>query len=129
MPEGSLTLTRADTSTVVLTPATARPAPVEYDAEPFRPPFGTAWFAAGDGYRQVERLQITLEAHDADGITSAATALEDALAELRAAVLITTPWGAFAPMGVESFTRSPIADGWRAEAVVATFGRNEAAPS
>ena len=121
MPDiGTITLTVADTSTRDVQFTNARAERLEYDRHLFRAPYGTTWHASGTGDRQPETVRLSIEAWHEEGIRSAAAAVASLIDDLHAAVTVTLPWGSFTSAGVLSVARSPIANGYRLEVVMAT---------
>jgi len=117
---GSITLTFADSSTRVVEFVNARAGRAEYDRAMFRAPYGSAWHVAGAGTRGPEEVRLAFEVWSADGITRAAVDARALIEDLHAAVTVTLPWGSFTNAGVMSAARSPIANGYRLEVVMAT---------
>jgi len=89
-----------------------------YRKASFRAPFGTSWHHAGDGLAEPLEVSLTFHVHDATSIANAAAAVDDLIADLRAAILLDTPLGRFANGGLVSVAQTPDALGYRVDAVL-----------
>jgi hypothetical protein len=122
--EGTVTITPATGPAFDITPARARPAPVEAEREMHRPPYSDAWFVEGDDLRGIERLDLTIEVHDTSGtgIAGASEAVHDLIDALDTATLAEVPFGYFELLGILEWTRSPIEAGYRLDVRLLTNG-------
>jgi hypothetical protein len=93
-----------------------------YDRSMFRSPYGSVWHQEGDFRRLVEN--ITVQAwvvDDANGITDAATTAAALAAILPTVVRVESNWGNWNVAALESFSRQPVASGYRFDIQYITF--------
>jgi len=107
----SVVLELGDASTRTIDRARTGLPQVTFERAMVRPAYGTTVALAGDGLRQHEFVDIAFEVHEST-ISASATTMDAVLTDCLDAALITTEFGVWEVLGVQSIVKTPVENGY-----------------